>query len=113
MSGFPSLPPPPYSREQENICFLLDSEAAIATAKKLEQWVRVNTHTQTDANYSLLPQKEDLSRSPHPTPFGLTKEDCEVILEEGESEEGEVASAELDSDASFDSGTTMYEEDEM
>lgn len=61
----------------------------------------------------LFPQKEDLGRSPHPTPFGLTKEDCEVILEEGESEEGEEASAELDSDASFDSGSTMYEEDEM
>lgn len=56
-------------------------------------------------------QKEALHRSPHPTPLGLTKEDCdEVVLEEGDSEEGEGASAELDSDASFES--TMYEDDE-
>ena len=116
MSVFPSLPPPQYSWRKEDKSSLLDSEAAVAKAKQLEQWVgRTIIHSTTKV---VLPQtvfvssqKESLHRSPHSTPLGLTKEDCEAVLEEGEEgEEGEADSAELESDASFES--TMYEDDD-
>ena len=58
---------------------------------------------------NLSPQKESLHRSPYPTPLGLTKEDCAVLLEEESEEVEEGGSAELDSEASF--GSTAWGED--
>lgn len=54
-------------------------------------------------------QKDALHKSPYSAPLGLAKEDCEVRMEEGESEEGEGDSGDLGSEASF--GSTMYDDD--
>lgn len=57
----------------------------------------------------LCTQKDALHQSPYSAPLGLAKEDCEVRMEEGESEEGEGDSGDLESEASF--ASTMYDDD--
>ena len=114
--GFPSLPPPMFSRGEDHVGSLLDSEAAMAQARKLEQWVDLYTpqffeHTDIQSKVLILIQKEALHLSPHPTPLGLTKFDCE-LLEDAESEEGDEASADIDSNASLDTTGSMYEDAE-
>ena len=66
-----------------------------------------NTPTQTSIHTPTCSQRESLHRSPHPTPLGLTKEDCAVLMEEEEEEEE--ARSSLGSTASL--GDTMYEDD--
>ena len=68
-----------------------------------------NTVTHTHTTYLTL-QSRSLHQSPHARPLALTEDDCEALIVEGESEEGERVSAELDSDASFES--TMYEDND-
>lgn len=111
--GFPSPPPPMFSRGEKHTGSLLDSEAALVQARKLEQWVLYFASLFKPQSLFFTPphsQKESLHLSPHPTPLGLTKDDCELLEDEESEEEGDGASADIDSNASLDS--TMYEDAE-